>query len=95
MIIGLYQQSVLFAIAGGTTMVLGAVYMLYAYQRVMLGEMNPILQKAGDIGILDYVVLFPLIILILALGIYPQPVFDLIKDTVHSLPEILNTGVLP
>jgi len=95
MIIGLYQQSVWFAIAGGTTMVLGAIYMLYAYQRIMLGEMNPVLQKAGDIEILDYVVLFPLIILILALGIYPQPVFNLIKDTVHSLPEILNTGVLP
>jgi NADH-quinone oxidoreductase subunit M len=95
MIIGLYKQSVWFALAGGSTMVLGAVYMLYAYQRVMLGEFNPILQKAADIGILDYVVLIPLIILILALGIYPQPVFDLTKDTVHSIPVLLNTGFLP
>jgi NADH-quinone oxidoreductase subunit M len=95
MIIGLYKQSVWFAVAGGTTMVLGAVYMLYAYQRIMLGEMNPVPGKARDIGIPDYVVLIPLILLILVLGMYPQPVFDLIKDAYHAMPVLLNTGVMP
>jgi NADH-quinone oxidoreductase subunit M len=95
MIIGLYKLSVWLAVAGGTTMVLGAVYMLYAYQRVMLGELNPSLGKARDINLPAYVFLVPLIILILALGIYPQPVLDLINDTVHSMPDFLNQVVLP
>jgi NADH-quinone oxidoreductase subunit M len=94
-IVGLYKQSIWFAVAGGTTMVFGAVYMLYAYQRVMLGEMNPVLEKTRDIGNLNYVVIIPLIILILALGIYPQPVFELIKDTVHSVPDLIKQVVLP
>ena len=79
MITGLFQQSIWFALFGGLTMILGAIYMLYAYQRVMLGDKKLAFAKATDLRALDYWILIPLIVVILGLGIYPQPIFDIIK----------------
>jgi len=79
MIAGLFQQSVWFAVFGGMTMILGAIYMLYAYQRVMLGHQKTNFEHVGDLLSLDYLILIPLIAIILGLGIYPQPIFDLLK----------------
>jgi NADH-quinone oxidoreductase subunit M len=79
MIAGLFQESVWFAVVGGMTMILGAIYMLYAYQRVMLGNQKTAFEHIGDLLSLDYLILIPLIAIILGLGIYPQPIFDLLK----------------
>jgi len=79
MITGLFQQSIWFALFGGLTMILGAIYMLYAYQRVMLGDKKLAFAKATDLRALDYWILVPLIVVILGLGIYPQPIFDILK----------------
>lgn len=79
MIAGLFKQSVWFAAFGGLTMILGAIYMLYAYQRVMLGDQKAVFEKVNDVKVLDYVILVPLIVVILGLGIYPQPIFDILK----------------
>lgn len=79
MITGLFHQSIWFALFGGLTMILGAIYMLYAYQRVMLGNKKAAFAKAKDVQALDYWILIPLIVVILGLGIYPQPIFDLLK----------------
>jgi NADH-quinone oxidoreductase subunit M len=77
-IIGLFKQSIWFAAFGGLTMILGAIYMLYSYQRVMLGEKKIMNGKITDLIGLDYLILVPLIAIILVLGIYPQPVLNLL-----------------
>ena len=86
---GLAKQSIWFAVFGGTTMILGAIYMLYAYQRIMLGENNPALVRVKDIRPLDYFILIPLIAVIIILGIYPQPVLNLAEVSVHSMEKLL------
>jgi len=88
-ITGLFQQSIWFAVFGGITMVLGAIYMLYAYQRVMLGEKRPGSGNITDLKRIDYIVLIPLITLILVLGIYPQPVFNLVEASVNTMQNLL------
>jgi NADH-quinone oxidoreductase subunit M len=90
MIAGLFQQSVWFAIFGGMTMILGAIYMLYAYQRVMLGNQKTVFKNIGDLQSLDYVILIPLIAIILGLGIYPQPIFDLLKPVTEIFLELAH-----
>jgi NADH-quinone oxidoreductase subunit M len=85
MITGLFKQSVWFALFGGLAMILGAIYMLYAYQRVMLGEKRATHEKVTDLVRLDYLILIPLIVLILGFGIYPQPIFDLLKPVVEAV----------
>ena len=88
-ITGLFQQSIWFAVFGGITMVLGAIYMLYAYQRVMLGEKRPGFENINDLSWIDYIVLIPLITIILVLGIYPQPVFNLVEISVSTMQNLL------
>ena len=89
MITGLFEQSVWFAVFGGMTMILGAIYMLYAYQRVMLGDLKAGFEKITDIQFLDYLILIPLIILILGIGIYPQPLFNIAEAVVGVMQQLL------
>jgi len=89
MITGLFEQSVWFAAFGGMTMILGAIYMLYAYQRVMLGDLKAGFEKITDIRPLDYLILVPLIILILGLGIFPQPFFNVVEEAVNVMQKLL------
>lgn len=89
MITGLFEQSIWFAIVGGMTMILGAIYMLYAYQRVMLGDLKAGFEKVTDIRVLDYLILVPLIIIILGIGVYPQPVFDIVEAAVGVMQKLL------
>jgi len=70
-------------------MVLGAIYMLYAYQRVMLGDLKAGFEKITDIQFLDYLILVPLIILILGIGIYPQPLFNIAEASVNVMQKLL------
>jgi len=88
-ITGLFQHSIWFALFGGITMVLGAIYMLYAYQRVMLGEKKIGFGNITDLSRMDYVMLIPLITIILILGIYPQPVFNLVEASIHTMQNLL------
>ncbi|MCX6239435.1 MAG: NADH-quinone oxidoreductase subunit M [Bacteroidia bacterium] len=90
MITGLFQQSVWFAVFGGLTMILGAVYMLYAYQRVMLGDLRAGFERIPDIRSLDYIFLIPLIIIILGLGIFPQPLFNMADESVYAMQNFLK-----
>ncbi|MEI6679220.1 MAG: NADH-quinone oxidoreductase subunit M [Mariniphaga sp.] len=88
MITGLFKQSIWFAFVGGTAMILGAIYMLYAFQRIMLGDKNPDFKSIQDIRTLDYLILIPLIVVILILGIYPQPIFNLLEESVSSMQKL-------
>jgi NADH-quinone oxidoreductase subunit M len=93
MITGLYQQSVWFAVIGGLTMILGATYMLYAYQRVMLGDLRTGFETIRDIRFPDYLFLIPLIIIILGLGVYPQPIFNMANESIYAMQNFLRPVV--
>ena len=90
MIAGIFKQSAGFAAIGGLTMIFGAIYMLYAYQRAMLGDKKLVYAKLTDVRTLDYLILIPLIVIILGLGIYPQPLFNLMGKTIHSAENMLK-----
>ncbi len=88
-ITGLAKQSIWIAVFGGLTMILGAIYMLYAYQRIMLGDENPALSKIKDVQVIDYLILIPLIAIIFILGVYPQPILNLLEESVNSMQKLL------
>ena len=79
-------------VAAVSTIILGAVYMLYAYQRVMLGpdtrvKHGVLLSEIADADANDHFFLVPLIAITLLLGFYPAPVLDLIQGSVMSTPS--------
>lgn len=82
-------------VAAVSTIILGAVYMLYAYQRVMLGpetRVKPgvLLSEIADADANDHFFLVPLIAITLVLGFYPAPVLDLVQGSVQLLLSSLN-----
>jgi NADH-quinone oxidoreductase subunit M len=63
--------------------VLGAIYMLYAYQRVMLGPDRGL--EAADADGEEHFFLVPLIAVTLLLGVFPNVVLHLVDGPVQQL----------
>ncbi|MDI5889307.1 MULTISPECIES: NuoM family protein [Flavobacterium] len=81
----LSQINIWFAILGGTTIILGAYYMLKMFQHAMLGETNS--KVFADVTINEGITLVLIIGVLFFFGMYPKPITDLITP---SLEEILT-----
>ena len=81
----LSQVNIWFAILGGTTIILGAYYMLRMFQHAMLGETNS--KSFADVTINEGITLVLIIGVLFFFGMYPKPITDLITP---SLEEILT-----
>ncbi len=80
---------VLGAVAGLTT-ILGAVYMFRTFQRTMLGESNSATQFFADLTVREKVVLYPVVVLIVIMGIYPAPFLGLSELAVNNVLTIAS-----
>lgn len=84
---GLSQKGIYWAASAGLSVIIGAVYMLRAYQKMMLGDIVKSHYTFGALDTKDKYSLFFLIFFILFLGIYPQ--FLSIFTSLH-ITEILK-----
>ena len=82
---GLFKFSTWFTAAAGISIILAAVYMLNMVQKVFYGEMNALTATMKDISLNQAVVLGVIVIFIFVLGVYPQPVIELTKETVTDI----------
>jgi len=87
LLIGIYQAGIWTTVFAGLTIILGAVYMLRMYQGVMLGETNQQTANFKDVKGVDLLVLGVVVILILAIGIYPKPLLHISEAAVTGLVE--------
>jgi NADH-quinone oxidoreductase subunit M len=69
-----------FAVRG---MVLAALYMLLMYQRTMTGPQRPE-TTVPDLGRREVAALAPLVVLLVGLGFFPQPLIDTITPAVRT-----------
>ena len=72
----------------GTTIILGAVYMLRLFQKSMFGARSELTQNFTDLDWTEKAVLIPLVLMVLWIGIYPN-VF--LKVTEPAVVHILQT----
>ena len=79
--------------AAGLTIIIGAVYTLRMVQKVIYGNTNALTERGTDIGLNEKLVLGIIVILILVIGVYPQPLLDLTKDTTNFILNKAN--ILP
>ena len=77
--------------------VLAAIYLLWAYQRVFQGKITDEANRnIPDLNTREIAMLAPLVALIVFLGVYPQPVLDRIEPAARQVVQQLNRGsVLP
>jgi NADH-quinone oxidoreductase subunit M len=79
-----------------TGVILGAFYMLWMFQRVMLGPLkNEKNKKLTDLNLREWVVLTPLIVLIFVMGIKPQFIIDRMEPSIEAFRKVATTSRLP
>ena len=69
----------------GLSIILAAVYTLNMVQKVFYGEANAVTDKMQEISFNQKLILAVLVVFIFLFGVYPQPIFDLTKDTVAAI----------
>ncbi|MCW3073544.1 MAG: dehydrogenase [Flaviaesturariibacter sp.] len=93
---GVTQYNIVFTALAGLSIILGAVYTLNMVQKIFFGATNAITTNTHDIRGNEKLALGIIVILILAFGIYPQPLLNLTDGFVDNwLKEvsISNLGV--
>lgn len=92
LLFGVYQYNGLIGFFAGTTIILGAVYMLRLFQKSMLGKEGEAVASFTDINATEKWVLLPLVLLVIALGVYPEPLMKLTEPAVKQLIETYYIG---
>jgi NADH-quinone oxidoreductase subunit M len=87
---GVYGYNMRLAIVAGTTIILGGVYMLRMYKGVMQGPTNDLTITFTDITGTDKLVMVIICALIIAIGVYPQPILHLSEASVTQLVNGIN-----
>ena len=93
LLMGVYNYNLWAAVIAGLTMILGAVYMLRMYQRVMLGLANERTIQFRDIDATEKAVLYIVCALVIVIGVYPKPLLNLSEPTVNALIETVNSKI--
>jgi hypothetical protein len=94
-IVGSYHNRAVYTALAALGVVLAAVYLLWMYQRVFFGEITNDKNKGlPDCSALEKLILTTVVIVILAMGIYPQPFLRRMDRSVDAiLSELRSRGV--
>ena len=87
-ILGAVQVNFWWAAAAALTLIFGAAYTLWMYKRVIFGKVaNEHVADLKDIDGREFLVLAVLAVAVLAMGLYPLPVTDVMHASVNNLLE--------
>ena len=82
------------ALLSGTTLVIGAAYTLWMIKRVIFGSItNDKISNIQDTTAVEFISLIILAFMVLALGVYPEPLMKLMYITLNDLSELVFAGV--
>jgi NADH-quinone oxidoreductase subunit M len=88
-----YKVAGTFAVAG---IILAAIYILWMYQRTMNGPVAESVAEMKDLRPRELLAVVPLVALIVAMGVYPKPVLDVINPAVKStMSQVKETDPTP
>jgi len=92
-IVASFQKSPLIAFAAASTLVIGAAYTLWLIKRVLYGEVaNAHVAELKDINGREMLVLGVFALGVLAIGIWPKPLTDLMEPAIAQLAaQLVNT----
>jgi NADH-quinone oxidoreductase subunit M len=83
-LLGTFSANVTFTVIASLGLVLSALYSLRMMQKVFLGQTTSTI-PLKDFSIREGIIMAALSISIVALGLYPQPVMDVVKTVVQQL----------
>src|SRR5512146_758426 len=85
---GAFEANRAWAAFAVTGVILGAAYLLWLYQRTMLGQVtNGKNLVIPDMNLREIAIFVPLILWAVWIGIYPKPYFDILKQPVTEIVQ--------
>jgi NADH-quinone oxidoreductase subunit M len=95
-LVGTFSRYKVAAILATVGIILAAIYILWMYQRTMNGPTAPEVEGLPDLKPRELWAVVPLVALIIAMGIYPKPVLDVINPAVHqTMAQVHMTDPAP
>ncbi|OJT94999.1 MAG: hypothetical protein BGN82_10750 [Alphaproteobacteria bacterium 65-7] len=92
--LGAFVHNSWIAIFAATGVILSAAYALFLYRRIVFGALvKPSLQTIQDLSAREVALLAPLVVITIALGVYPKPVFDVTTPAVAKLIQDHKTAL--
>jgi NADH-quinone oxidoreductase subunit M len=84
-LLGTFAVSKPFAALAAAGVVLSAIYLLWAYQRAMHGDLRVAEHAAlSDLDLRERVTLVPVLVVILAIGVFPKPLLTTIEPSAQQ-----------
>lgn len=80
-ILGAIKFNTTIGVLAGTSLIIGVCYMLWMFQRVFFEKSNAATENFKDLSLIEGLTFLPVIILIIVMGIYPQPFLSKITPT--------------
>jgi NADH-quinone oxidoreductase subunit M len=85
-----FQYNIVSGAFAALTMIFGAVYMLRSFQVTMLGESSVVTRIFPDLDSQEKWVLYPIVIMVILIGIYPAPLLKISEVAVDNLLTIIT-----
>ncbi|HLK67376.1 MAG TPA: NADH-quinone oxidoreductase subunit M [Bryobacteraceae bacterium] len=89
---GAYRMSHIWAFWGAVGIALGAAYLLWLFQRTMLGDVKEKNLMLKDLSFREVVVFAPLVVWAFWIGLNPQPYFKYLDRSVATIVERVHPG---
>jgi NADH-quinone oxidoreductase subunit M len=87
-ILSAFHANFWYAFLAATTLILGAAYTLWLVKRVVFGPVaNERVARLRDLNGREYLVLGVLAVAVLALGVWPAPLLDVMRPTIEQLVQ--------
>ena len=94
-IVASFKANFWYAFVAALTLILGAAYTLWLVKRVIWGDVgNDGVASLKDLNAREFIVLAVLAIAVLALGVWPAPLLDVMRPTLEQLVDQLMTSKL-
>jgi NADH-quinone oxidoreductase subunit M len=86
-LIGSFGSARWWTVVGATGVILAALYLLWAYQRVFHGEPDEANRSFPELKLREGAILLPFIAVIVFTGLFPKPMLERIEPSVKALNE--------
>ena len=90
-ILGAVKFNPVIAVLAGTTLIIGVCYMLFLFQRVFFEKPSARLAGFRDLSAIETLTILPIVILIVVMGIYPQPFISKIVPSAERQMASITT----
>jgi NADH-quinone oxidoreductase subunit M len=87
-LLGAFEVSPVLSVIASFGLVLSALYSLRIMQKVFFGQIQTITDPPADISAREWIIMASLTAAIVFLGLFPQPVFNIIQGTLAQLARL-------